>query len=405
MFSISLLDMVGMVLSEYTNSERSPMLTPLRQTSQALQNLGLTSPAVVLDPTRVETNIQEMVQKAAATDTFFRPHFKTHQSGAIGEIFRRHGVTGITVSSLAMAEYFAEFHWTDITLAFLLNPLELARIGDLAHFLHKQGGQLGLTIDSPAAAQALAEALLPVKVWIKVDTGYGRTGISWDDSQTLQATVQALGAGTSLAGILTHSGHSYQARGQDPLSAIWNTALGRMGFTRDLLERPRPMISLGDTPCCSSVSSFKGADEVRPGNFVFYDLMQLEISSCNEEQMAAATVCPVVGLYPERGQIVVQGGAVHLSREYLKGLDGQPIYGKLGLLDLANEQSPTLGPVLHEAPVVSLSQEHGVIKAPASMMDELNIGDLVLVYPVHSCLTCDLYTEYHSLDGEVIARR
>jgi len=242
------------------------------------------------------------------------------------------------------------------------------------------------------------------KAWIKVDTGYGRTGVIWDDSEKLRATAQALGEEIPLAGLLTHSGHSYQARTPENLQTIWDTALDRMDFARDLLGTPDLIISLGDTPCCSSVSSLTGADEVRPGNFVFYDLMQLEIGACGEEAMAGATACPVVGLYPERGPIIIQGGAVHLSKEHLTGSEEQKVFGKLGRLNFSDGSPPTLGPVLHQAPVVSLSQEHGVIQAPPSFLDELNTGDLVLVWPVHSCLTFDLHSEYRCLDGKVLTR-
>ena len=36
-------------------------------------------------------------------------------------------------------------------------------------------------------------------------------------------------------------------------------------------------ISIGDTPACSILEEFAGVDEVRPGNFVFYDVMQLSL--------------------------------------------------------------------------------------------------------------------------------
>ena len=94
-----------------------------------------------------------------------------------------------------------------------------------------------------------------------------------------------------------------------------------------------------------------------------------------------------MGLYPDRKQIVVHGGAVHLSKEALIE-NGRTIYGKLGTLDLPPGGQPRLGRVLDDAPVISLSQEHGVIEAGDNL--GLEIGDLVVVWPVHSCLTCDL---------------
>ena len=146
--------------------------------------------------------------------------------------------------------------------------------------------------------------------------------------------------------------------------------------------------------CCSAVDAFDGIAEIRPGNFVFYDLMQLQIGSCDENQIAAAAVCPVVGIYPERNQVVVQGGAVHLSKESLNTVD-RVIFGRLGhlVLPLAG-QAAGLGGVLENAPVVSLSQEHGIIDVPADLIGQVGIGDLLIVWPIHSCLMCDLHQEH-----------
>ena len=49
---------------------------------------------------------------------------------------------------------------------------------------------------------------------------------------------------------------------------------------------------------------------------------------------------------------------------------------------------------------MSLSQEHGVVEADPRWAAGLKLGDLVSVLPVHSCLTCNLYAEYVTLDGE-----
>ncbi len=40
-----------------------------------------------------------MAQKATNANVLFRPHFKTHQSKGIGDLFREQGVTRIAVSS------------------------------------------------------------------------------------------------------------------------------------------------------------------------------------------------------------------------------------------------------------------------------------------------------------------
>jgi len=358
----------------------------LKTTSEYLKSRGLTGPAMIVDESRARANIRAMAEKARRSDVAFRPHFKTHQSPVIARWFADEGVDRITVSSVRMAEQFAETGWKDITIAFLLNPLELPRIANLAEYLGRQGGRLSLTVDSVAAAEATTR--LDIDVWIKMDTGYGRTGVRWDNTSSLKEILAAI---EKPAGLLTHTGTSYAKRCGEELCALFTETVTRLTAARDATDHPDLELSMGDTPCCSAVDDFTGVDEIRPGNFVFYDLMQLQIGSCTESQMAAAAVCPVIGIYPERNQVVVHGGSVHLSKESLLMDNGRRIYGQLGTLETPpGGRSAGLGKVLADAPVISLSQEHGVIEATDGICEDLDIGDLVLVWPVHSCLTCDL---------------
>ncbi len=124
----------------------------LKATSNLLKKMGFTSPGILVDEDQVRTNIRLMAQKANQAGARFRPHFKTHQSADVGRWFSDEGVRAITVSSLSMAEYFANHGWDDITIAFLLNPLEGKRLNALAKALAERGGQLAVTVDSVPAA-------------------------------------------------------------------------------------------------------------------------------------------------------------------------------------------------------------------------------------------------------------
>ena len=52
--------------------------------------------------------------------------------------------------------------------------------------------------------------------------------------------------------------------------------------------------------------------------------------------------------------------------------------------------------------VISLSQEHGIVQATDTLYQRTKVGDVLLVLPVHSCLTANLLGRYLTLDGEVI---
>lgn len=353
-----------------------------KRTASLLKERGVAAATLVILADRARANIARMAARTRTAGVRLRPHFKTHQNPVVGDWFRAEGITGITVSSRAMAERFAATGWNDITLAFLVNPAELTPLSELARALQARGGRLGLTVDAPAVAGAAAAAAPDADIWLKIDTGHHRTGLPWNDGAALRAVAGSLGRPP--AGLLTHAGHAYGLRDRDALVGLWRRIRDRMGHAATLLDIPGLRVSVGDTPTCSVTGDLSGVDEIRPGNFVFYDLMQLEIGSCSAADLAAAVACPVVGIYPERRQVVVHGGAVHLSKESLS-TSGGPVFGRVGVLDPPR--------ILDGAIVTGLSQEHGVITfAPEAFpgATDLAPGDPLLIWPVHSCLAADL---------------
>jgi D-serine deaminase-like pyridoxal phosphate-dependent protein len=361
----------------------------------------IVKPTLLLDKQRVLKNIEKMAGKAKASGVRFRPHFKTHQSAEIGNWFRDFGVEAITVSSLDMAKYFADHGWTDITVAFIVNLPEIDKINYLAGRIN-----LNLLVDSEQVLSGLDNRLEhPVGVWIKIDTGYHRTGVGWDDFDTIRSLAKRSMNSPKLnfKGLLTHAGHAYRTRYIAEILKIHVNTLLRMAVAKEHLEMSgidTCEISIGDTPTCSLVDDFAGVDEIRPGNFVFYDLMQEKLQTCTADQIGVAVACPVVGKYKDRNQIVVYGGAVHLSMAAIANKSGRQIFGCLTSL-----QDGTFGPIDRSAPVISLSQEHGIVEVDGIAVRKIEIGDLLLVFPVHSCLTCECHDEYRTLKDDAISRR
>jgi D-serine deaminase-like pyridoxal phosphate-dependent protein len=355
-------------------------------------------PTLLLDPARARRNIERMAEKAKRAGVRFRPHFKTHQSAAVGEWFRPYGVQAITVSSVEMAEYFAGHGWSDITVAFPANIHEIAAIDRLARRI-----RLGLLVESEETVRALAAGLTAaVDVWIKIDVGSGRTGIPW----TRAAEAAGLGliireaARLNLRGLLTHAGHSYKAASRPAIKAVHRDQMEHLRVVREAMAAAGlgPLeISIGDTPTCSVVDDLSGADEIRPGNFVFFDLVQLGLGVCREEDIAVALACPVVAKHEDGRKIVIYGGAIHFSKDSLPGPAG-PIFGRVVRLD-EHGWSPLPG----TSAVISLSQEHGLIAADEETFRQTRVGDLLAVLPVHSCLTVRAMRAYRALAGESIS--
>lgn len=360
--------------------------------------INIKKPSLILDKEKVLRNIEKMVDKAKNSGVKFRPHFKTHQSAKIGEFFREQGVSSITVSSVDMAKYFSKHDWKDITIAFPVNLLQIDQINDLA-----KRTSLDLLVESKESIHFLSENLkFPVNAWIKIDVGYKRAGISANNVDLVVELGKEIEESDNLSfsGLLTHSGHSYHATSINKIKEIYQDTVFKLHKIRDALNEngfSSVQISIGDTPTCSVVEDFSDVDEIRPGNFVFYDVTQMLIGSCTEDDIAIAIACPVVAKHKERNEIVIYGGAVHLSKEFIVREDGTRTYGYI-----ASKAEKGWGPMIKNSFVSSISQEHGIVKTDEQFFDKIKIGDILMVLPIHSCLAVNLLREYQTLEGESV---
>ncbi len=359
--------------------------------------IEISRPTLVLDKEICLHNIERMVEKAKNHNLRLRPHFKTHQSAEIGEWFRQFGVQAITVSSVRMAEYFIANGWKDVTIAFSLNVLETDSINRLA-----ASAKLNVLIENKEGAQTLVNKVRrQIGVYIKIDTGYHRTGIPSSRTGNIDAILDILSAGKKIAfkGFITHTGHTYTARSTNEIFNRHFDALLKLKSLKNHYKKAYPNIeiSMGDTPSASICGNFDSVDEIRPGNFVFYDLMQHNLEVCSINDIAVRMHCPVVAKHVSRNEIVIYGGAIHFSKDTILNTDGKPLYGRI-VVKKDNEKV-----LLDNNNYLSrLSQEHGIIKVTPANFRLINVGDVIEIIPVHSCLTANLMGHYVTTEGETI---
>ena len=314
-------------------------------------------PTLLLDKEVCLRNIKRMASKAKAKNLLFRPHFKTHQSAVIGDWFRGYGVNAITVSSIHMANYFALHGWKDITIAFPVNFIEIDQINKLAKTI-----KLNLLVENKEAISYLNKFLKsPVGIFLKIDTGHNRTGILAGRNNITDALLEQMKGNNffEFKGFLTHAGHNYKARSKYEIFNRHFDSLLKMKALKNRYKHDYPnlLISVGDTPACSLCENFEGVDEIRPGNFVFYDLMQYQLGSCNLEDIALKLICPIVAKHASRNEVVIYGGAVHISKDSITNSAGKQLYGRI----IVNQDGEKK--LLDERNYLrTMSQEHGILK-------------------------------------------
>lgn len=345
-------------------------------------------PTFLVDEKKCRANISKMAEKAIKAGAQLRPHFKTHHSGHIANWFRDYGVQGCTVSSAYMARYFADYGWKDITIAFPFNPREKEDIDDLGRKV-----SLNILLESMESI-AHAKFKNDIGYFIKIDVGTHRTGINPKNEVLIESIIrETTGSKLHFKGFLAHAGHAYTEDKSKILEA-YRTATHSL---LTLKSRFGGLVSYGDTPSCSLIDDFDGLDELRPGNFIFYDIMQHHFHSCNVEQIAVCLAAPVVALHPYRNEVVVFGGGVHLSKDFITEGMGRS-YGKVVPLNNEGWSTDIIGNMDR------LSQEHGIIQPIDGNFEPFKVGGLIGILPIHSCLAADLQGSYLSTQGEIIEK-
>src|SRR4029453_15658214 len=286
----------------------------------------LPTPALILDRAILRRNLKRMSERLRAAGVMLRPHLKTAKSIEVGRMAVEGHDGRITVSTLAEARYFADGGFKDILYGVGGVPSKLPAVAEL----RRRGVNLRVVTDNLVVARAIADSAKngdTFSVFIEIDSGGGRAGRPWPGRPGLLALApRLLGVpplldgppGVELAGVMTHAGHSYHESTPDGIAAVAEqerqAIVGAPGKLR-AGGVPCPIVSGGSTPTAMHSRDFTGITEMRPGVYVFNDLDQEYIGSCAPSDLALSVLASVIGHYPHRNQVLVDAGALALSKD------------------------------------------------------------------------------------------
>jgi D-serine deaminase-like pyridoxal phosphate-dependent protein len=386
------------------------------------------TPALLLDADVLEQNLQKMQNLADLNHVALRPHIKTHKCFEIAHQQKLLGAVGITVSTLYEAKVFAADGFDDITWAL---PLPLSRLPEALELA--QQITLRLVIDSEEALSAIiracreshfskteseaktktnAKANVKIHIWLKIDCGYHRAGID-PESPLVESLVKKMfvTSGIVFDGILTHAGHSYHAQSVAEIRAIAHQEKSVMiGLAHRLRALPDLAtgrsastfgISIGSTPTLSLCENgLSGIDEIRPGNYAFYDYTQVALGSCAVKDCALTVLASVVSAQQKAGHCLIDAGALALSKD--AGPTHLSSEAGMGRAKIFNDYSTHSFYLNSERRVESLSQEVGKIIIPTSKMSTVKVGQKMRLLEHHSCLTAAQFDFYYVCRGNEV---
>lgn len=370
----------------------------------------LPTPAVLVERSRLESNLDRMARTAAERNVLLRPHAKTHKSIRLGRLQLEAGAAGLTVAKPAEAGVFVAAGFRDVRIAYPVATRQ--HFEEIASLL--PSARVSFCLDTRQAADAASaffvERGLQPEVLVEIDCDYGRSGIPWNDPGLVEFVRYVSGLpGLRLTGILSHAGQSYAGPAgphETPEDSIRRVSAEEVARMLDVAVRlqaggvpgARPgafEISVGSTPAMRFFENRRregfAVSEVRPGNYVFNDAVQVALGSANLADCALTVLASVVSKRRDRDgreRIFLDAGRKVLTTDTGYGTNG------FGIL-LHSPQ--TMKPLPHVR-VAKLSEEHAWLEVAGG--STLEVGDRVRIVPNHACVVVNTQDALVLVDGE-----
>jgi D-serine deaminase-like pyridoxal phosphate-dependent protein len=341
---------------------------------------GRQTPAVVVDLTRVEANIERLQAELDARGIALRPHAKTHKSIAIGRMQLAAGARGLTLGTLGEAEVFVAAGIEDVFLAY---PI-WAEGGKAARLraLHDAAPRFRIGADSVGGVERLAAAVRgasrPLSVMIEVDPGNLRTGVA-SPEVAVEVARAARAGGLIVQGVFSHGGHSYRPDAAAIAGADEVRALGAAAEALESAGFQVETISAGSTPTMLTAAAGR-VNEMRAGTYVLGDRQQWWLGAIGAEGCSTAVAATVVSVFDDR--LVLDAGAKSLTKDRADWIEGYG--GIVGYPQLVIDR---------------LSDYHGVVEVPRGA-DRPRLGAVVAVIPNHICPVIDLFDTFLAVDAD-----
>lgn len=434
----------------------------------------LPTPSILLDKAKLQYNCQQMLQTVQHWDCMFRAHVKTLKTAeSTTAQVAQSREKAIIVSTLAEA-------WGAVQSGLVKQgivkdicygvPLGIHKIPELLSLrammqTHAPDSDLKVLIDHPDQVKALQAALEsdlgkfpPMNVFIKIDCGYVRAGLSVD-SPVLPLLVQTLAQSSQLCiwGVYTHAGFSYDSKNSNEANSYLSTEMQSLDRAAQLVKqvsssissakiRSPLVLSVGSTPTAHAAgtsgqsgaavamkSKLTGGElELHAGNYPALDLQQVATNAIPNvqipgiERCALSVLATITASYPSRSAMDGNAQPPHA--------DGLAKQGDEAMLDGGGIAfAKDLGPIPGYGHVVwpkqyigwqlgRVAQEHGVMTlrpgSPAEWyaqwgydQDSQNkaasqikthapaLGDKVQIIPQHACMTAAAHPWYFVFDS------
>lgn len=331
----------------------------------------LETPSILIDLDIMDNNIAAMQKRCDDLGIQFRPHIKTHKIPDIAQRQLDAGATGIACQKVSEAEVFADAGLTDIQLPYnIVGAKKTQRLAELA-----KRAQVTVTVDSQPVIDGIAAAAQQagstIHVMVELVALNNRTGTTPEAALELAQQIVATD-NLDFAGVMIYpSNEAIRPRLQKTLALLADAGID-VG-----------MVSGGGSGAILEAHLIPELTEMRVGTYVFWDWGSVNKGWTTFDDCAMRIRATVVSAN-EPTRVILDSGS--------KTVNAERVNDQLGyIVEYPN------------ARFYNANEEHGFLDF--SECDSVpNVGDIVHIIPVHTCVVTNLHNQLYGVHGDTIEK-
>lgn len=293
------------------NETLAPAVSVALGDYQVAAPADLLTPALLIYAEAVDANIAATIRATGGPDRW-RPHVKTAKLAWTMQRLLDHGLRQFKCATTRELEVLCQLGAPDVLLAFPVVGANARRV--VAHAMAYPATRVSVLVESVAHLAQWRGA--PVSIWIDVNPGMDRTGLTADPDTVLALARSARDLGLDLAGLHWYDG---QLGGvpADARERVAHTGYDQLLHIVGSLEAagvPIPEVITSGTPATPHAINYRRfagasfAHRISPGTPVYGDLTSLAQIPAAWGYRPAALVLATVVSRPRAGRVTCDAG-------------------------------------------------------------------------------------------------
>lgn len=350
-----------------------------------LHKFELNTPALLVDLSSLEKNLNSMSAFFADREVNLRPHVKTYNATPVlAQMQLEAGSIGVTCAKLSEAEILADSGITDILIANqIVGRRKIEQLAQLA-----KTTDIMVAVDSKENVAELSDIAddsgVTIRVLVEVNIGHNRCGVSpYEPAQELSRVVTE-SPGLKYMGLMGYDGHCTLKVDESEREALSRKANELLADTRFFIENSGievPIVSAGGTFTYRFAAEIDGITEIQAGTYLLMDTAFKE-HGVHEFDPALSVLSTVISRpsYPSEIDLAI----IDTGRKSISPILGMP------------EVKHPSG-----ANLFSLSQEHGRVSL-ASDGARLKVGDKIELWVRDANGTVNQFDKFYAVRNDIV---